>query len=85
MGIIVNGQVNSTATAHPLNSVSEPQIVRSSPSENIPHNSGPINPLNYVKAEARADVDPEKAYILVNGKVKEISKKSQYLFDMITK
>jgi hypothetical protein len=90
MSITVKGHVvNPTELTQPVPSapvaVVETQVVRPSISQNIPNNSGPINPLNYVKAEARATMDPSKTYILVDGKVKEISKKSQYLFDMITK
>lgn len=87
MAIVVNGKVVNPNEAPPAPKPEpvQAQPVRSAPSQSIQTSSGPINPLTYVKAEARASFDPNKAYLVVDGKVKEISKKSSYLFDMITK
>lgn len=44
----------------------------------------PVNPIVYVKGEARDTSADSKHYVMVNGKAKHITKKSAYLLDMLT-
>ena len=44
----------------------------------------PVNPIVYVKGEARDTSTDSQHYVMLNGKAKKISKKSAYLLDMLT-
>ena len=73
MAIIVGGTV-----VDPLSLAAKVQEERANP------HVVPVNPIVYVKGEARDTSTDSKHYVMVNGQAKHITKKSAYLLDMLT-
>ena len=44
----------------------------------------PVNPIKYVQATARQTNDQDSHYVVSGNTTRKISKKSQYLLDMLT-
>ena len=67
MPIIVNGKINPIKKEKEVPSIVEPVTKTETPKSK----------------EYKYNFDKEKVYLVINGKVKEISKKSKYLVDML--